>query len=543
MIKKVKQKSTPPAKVFISATSGDLHQVRDLIKQGLLTMSCMPVEQDNFPPDYRSVKEMLEDKIVQCDAVVHIVGMRYGAEPDPVTLPEAEPRRSYTQMEADIARRLKKKLYTFICPEDFPFEFPSEPESDEKQALQAEYRREVLGREELYTYVESPEDVARKVRELQVELDDLRQTIRRDRRYYALLLLGLIVFLAAIGTGVWWIAARGPQQTAELVAAQYDREKIRAQLTKDIQGTATKRIAELEQKGTDWREVVEVEKIRDQQLGDLDRFLNGMVEAFEAGEASKVFQKAKELLQNKGTVEALAFLEAKSPQRWKHIEDFTASEERLGEGKRKLLREELLKASILEKQFQFEEAEAVYLKVISAARDWVKPRNDFAWFLIQRSMVIEPGPSKEKLKEAVEICRETIALNPKDKTPQDWAATQNNLGAALWNQGTRTSGEAVAELLAPAVAAFREALTVRTRESLPQDWAKTQNNLGKALRFLGESAKRIDLLKEAKATIHSSHLFYKEAGYSQYDAYFEARLEEIDRLIEDLYSVNRMQPQ
>ena len=48
---------------------------------------------------------MLEDKIAQCEAVVHIVGMRYGAEPDPATLPEAEPRRrrSYTQMEVSFS--------------------------------------------------------------------------------------------------------------------------------------------------------------------------------------------------------------------------------------------------------------------------------------------------------------------------------------------------------------------------------------------------------------------------------------------------------
>ena len=120
MIKKFTQQSPPPAKVFISATSSDLRPVRELVKQGLLTMGCMPVEQDNFPPDYRSVKEMLEDKIAQCDAMVHIVGIRYGAEPDPATLPATEGRRSYTQMESDIARRLKKKLYTFICQENFP---------------------------------------------------------------------------------------------------------------------------------------------------------------------------------------------------------------------------------------------------------------------------------------------------------------------------------------------------------------------------------------------------------------------------------------
>jgi hypothetical protein len=46
-----------PVRVFISATSKDLGTVRELVKQALLTMGCMPVEQTNFPPDYRSVQD------------------------------------------------------------------------------------------------------------------------------------------------------------------------------------------------------------------------------------------------------------------------------------------------------------------------------------------------------------------------------------------------------------------------------------------------------------------------------------------------------
>src|SRR5437764_14781407 len=88
-----------PARVFISATSKDLGTVRELVKQALLTMGCMPIEQTNFPPDYRSVREMIEEKIAACQAVIHIVGIRYGAEPDPSTLPEGVARRSYTQPE------------------------------------------------------------------------------------------------------------------------------------------------------------------------------------------------------------------------------------------------------------------------------------------------------------------------------------------------------------------------------------------------------------------------------------------------------------
>src|SRR4051812_38658612 len=110
--------SNPPPRVFISATSGDLASVREIVKQGLLTMHCLPVEQTNFAPDYRTVAEMLEDRIRGCDAVIHLVGLRYGAEPDPATLPAGAPRRSFTQMEADLARKLGLKLYVFLCPED-----------------------------------------------------------------------------------------------------------------------------------------------------------------------------------------------------------------------------------------------------------------------------------------------------------------------------------------------------------------------------------------------------------------------------------------
>src|SRR4030095_13985731 len=119
-----------PARVFISATSKDLGTVRELVKQALLTMGCMPIEQSNFPPDYRSVQEMFTQKIADCDAVIHIVGIRYGTEPDPSTLPKGTVRRSYTQMEADVARQLGKKLYLFVCPEDFPYD-EAPPESEE----------------------------------------------------------------------------------------------------------------------------------------------------------------------------------------------------------------------------------------------------------------------------------------------------------------------------------------------------------------------------------------------------------------------------
>ena len=67
--------------------------------------------------------------------------------------------------------------------------------------------------------------------------------------------------------------------------------------------------------------------------------------------------------------------------------------------------------------------------------------------------------------------------------PLDWAATQNNLGAALAALGNRESGT---ERLEQAVTAFTEALKERTRERVPLGWAMTQNNLDNALTILGE---------------------------------------------------------
>ncbi len=79
----------------------------------------------------------------------------------------------------------------------------------------------------------------------------------------------------------------------------------------------------------------------------------------------------------------------------------------------------------------------------------------------------------------------TLQVYTRAQLPQQWAATQNNLGTVLSDLGTRTGGEEGAKLLAQAVTAYENALEVRTRAQLPQDWAMTQNNLGTVLSGLG----------------------------------------------------------
>jgi hypothetical protein len=55
-----------------------------------------PVEQTNFQPDYSSVTDMLLGKNCYCQALIILVAIRYGAKPDPTSLPLGNPHRSYT---------------------------------------------------------------------------------------------------------------------------------------------------------------------------------------------------------------------------------------------------------------------------------------------------------------------------------------------------------------------------------------------------------------------------------------------------------------
>jgi hypothetical protein len=50
-------------KVFVSATTGDLGSFRKAVAEVLLTLRGHPVIQEHFAPDYRSVLEMLRDKM------------------------------------------------------------------------------------------------------------------------------------------------------------------------------------------------------------------------------------------------------------------------------------------------------------------------------------------------------------------------------------------------------------------------------------------------------------------------------------------------
>jgi tetratricopeptide (TPR) repeat protein len=107
-------------------------------------------------------------------------------------------------------------------------------------------------------------------------------------------------------------------------------------------------------------------------------------------------------------------------------------------------------------------------------------------------------------------------VRTREQLPQDWAATQNNLGIVFRHLGEPTEGTQTSQYLRQAVDAFHNALLVRTREQLPQDWAATQNNLGLALGDLArrsEDARGPEYLQQAVDAFRSALQVYTQSAF------------------------------
>jgi hypothetical protein len=98
------------------------------------------VEQTLINLTHNSIVKLLEDKLNGCEAVVCLIRLAYGGEPS--ARPDGETRRSYTQLEYFVAKRLGKPIFLFVADESTPFDPRDDREPDELLALQRDYRKE-----------------------------------------------------------------------------------------------------------------------------------------------------------------------------------------------------------------------------------------------------------------------------------------------------------------------------------------------------------------------------------------------------------------
>jgi len=125
-------------KVFVSATTRDLGDCREAVKDILLSGGIHPRTQEQFPPDHRALDEFLRATVGDCDAVICLVGDVFGAAPAAIG-----PPRSYTQLEYDTARALGKPVFVFLTGEGFRPDLPSDDGPAERE-LQRRHREALM---------------------------------------------------------------------------------------------------------------------------------------------------------------------------------------------------------------------------------------------------------------------------------------------------------------------------------------------------------------------------------------------------------------
>lgn len=164
-----------------------------------MTLGCVPVEQSNFPPDSGLVREMLRRRIAGCHAVVRVAGIAYGSEPR--TRADGAPRRSYTQLEYEVAVELGKPLYVFVCGDGFQYDQHA-VEDQERRSLQAMHRERLVSGDRLYTPVDTRDDLVTKVYALQTRVEALSLELQRSRRRLRIASVASISIAAALSGGL-----------------------------------------------------------------------------------------------------------------------------------------------------------------------------------------------------------------------------------------------------------------------------------------------------------------------------------------------------
>src|SRR5262249_662885 len=144
-----------------------------LVKDALLTLGAHPIEESNFPTDYRELQNLLARRLDPCDAVIHLVGFHYGGEPNKT--PDI-PRRSWTQWEyyRAVEAEHPKPVYRFVAGENRAFDAQLE-EDQKKQRLQREHweRLRKPGGSIYYEF-----STTRELRERILGIDELRELVQ-----------------------------------------------------------------------------------------------------------------------------------------------------------------------------------------------------------------------------------------------------------------------------------------------------------------------------------------------------------------------------
>ncbi|MEQ1906437.1 MAG: tetratricopeptide repeat protein, partial [Pirellulaceae bacterium] len=404
-------------RVFISCVSRELGTVRQLIKKGLEDNDYHAVVQESFPPDYRQLVEKLEERIRSCDAMIHIAGHCYGAEPK--QRPDNQPRRSYTQLEYDIAVKLGKPVYVFVTADGFPSDqCPSE--DDERRQLQAGHRQRLTSSGIDYNPTRSREELAQKIRSLQFKVESLQselvsvdQKLTTGSRKLAYWLAGLAV-LALVSLGIGWYVIRqldthgeklatlpGEAASATLAHVQElfsDPDVLSGKIKSFIRQRADEELAKARDQKANWQQVDEIHKRRDQALENVEDLIANIRDGL-TGDPDPIFTEAARILAEEGPAEAIEYLESKRPDTLKEVDKIIESQSQAEEKKRELLGRILMEADLHKTNLAWNKALELYKIVVDRAPKWSQALGEYGRLLRQLARYSEARPLLEAAEE------------------------------------------------------------------------------------------------------------------------------------------------
>ena len=466
--------------IFVSATSRDLGTARRLVKEAVLTLDCVPVEQGSFPPHPGTVLELLRSRIDSCQAVIHIAGTLYGLEPR--QRQEGEARRSYTQLEYDVARELRKPLYVFVCTESFPYD-RHEPEVAELRTLQEAHRRNLTNSDQCFGRVSSADELVRRIYAIQPRFEYATTELGRSRRFLTCVVVAALGIISLLVTGLWWKSGQ-----ASARKARYDERELVIKAT-ELFGLSSSEVAggsltSEERWNSTIRWLAQEEGMRPEEV---QTAINLFVATVSANPSAALQDRALAAFAEQDFDQARrAAAEAASEARARRL----AAEQLSGlaTDNAKQARASEREASVLQARASRADNEYEEAVVASATALELAPREEGAevWATMQDLLgsalsewaAVSTGRDMlERRAMAVIAYHAALEVRTREHLPTEWAWTQNHLAIALQGQAVLSDGDVATQLLTEAVDRLQLALQVVTCEQLPREWAITQNNL------------------------------------------------------------------
>ena len=514
-------------RIFISTVSSELKSARQLTANVLQSLGYEPVWQDIFGTEPGDLKQMLRDKIDDCEGLIQIVGRAYGAEP---LAPDLEfGRVSYTQFEFLYARQRGKTTWVLFadegCTRDKPLDqldLPRDAGDADPAAYQAERRAHQEAWRQRLQQDGHLRHAASSDTELELKIERLRSAfaeLRRGFRRWQRLVLGVgvagLLLTGSILVALWWSkrttegritrAQRATDAGIRQLDGKLDDVKkgqtisatrIRLHLLEASERARDAALAEADKEPRfDERERLRAQalKAHEIRLGRIDELAASFVALERQADTSPVLREMIRILheeKSNGVDKAIAYAEAQRPLLLARVRARKQAEQ---ERNRTDL-EPLLKLAALEQtNARPAAARARFQEVLDLEPDWPQALERYAYFLYDQSVQShDHGLLRGALADAESSLRVAERLHSRDESNPEGqrvvsvACTQ--LGDVLVTRGQRGDAERALKEHTRSLA-LAEALRKRNPDSAQaaRDVSVSLNKLGDLLAQRGQA--------------------------------------------------------